>query len=576
MSQLALPPADDVAVRKAGFRSTLTWTVLILAGGLPIVVLGLFAYRITSNSVRDLVQANNQSAAQMAAELVGRELATSISLAKASVAMPEMVSAVQRHDEIAVRSRLRAAVQAFPRLDRAFVLDVSGILWADYPAAPESLGQSFAYRDYFRGLSQAWSPYVSAAFERQAEPRAMVVAVAVPIRGHDQKVLGGIVYQHRLEELTRWVNEISVGGDGYVLVIDHAGNVAAHPKLDLQARRYTDYAGLEPIRSAIAGEAKTLEYFDPLARETMIATFIPVPVVQQYWVVVAQQPADKAYAPIRRLAWDMSAATAILATAALAVVLRLGHVRQQLRNANREHVGEIAERRQTAEALERKQRLLKQLLDTYEGHRKMVAYEIHDAIAQPLAGAMMNCEGALRLLQDGVPDAAEEGFRKTVELLQKNLGETRRLMRDLRPEILDDFGVVAAVDQLVAGYQAQDQATIDWSCDVQFQRLAPPLETALFRIIQEGVTNAVRHSGSDRVRIRLVQHGNRLRLEIRDWGAGFDPSGVGESRFGLAGIRERAGLLGGVAYIDSGPGRGTRITVELPVVEVAADENHIE
>jgi signal transduction histidine kinase len=576
MSQLASPPADDAAVRKGGLRSTLTWSVLIVAGGLPIVLLGLFAYRITSRSVCDLVQANNQSAAQMAAELVSREFATSISLADAAVMMPEMVGSVERRDESAVRSRLRAAVQAFPRLDRAYVLDASGMLWADYPAAPESQRQSFAYRDYFRGLSQDWRPYVSEAFERQAEPRAMVVAVAVPIRGHDQKVLGGVVYQHRLEELTRWVNEISVGGDGYVMVIDHAGNVAAHPKLDLQARRYTEYAGLEPVQAAIRGERSTLEYFDPLARQTMIATFIPVPVARQHWVVVAQQPLDKAYAPIRGLAWDLSAATAILAVVALAVVLRMERVRQQLRWANRELVGEIAERRQTASALERKQRLLKQLLDTYEGHRKMVAYEIHDAIAQPLAGAMMNCEGALQLLQDGAPRAAEEGFRKTVELLQQNLGETRRLMRDLRPEILDDFGVIAAVDQLVAGCETRGQATIDWSYDVQFRRLAPPLEIALFRIIQEGATNALRHSGSDRVQIQLVQRGDQLRLEVRDWGAGFDPVNVGEGRFGLAGIRERAGLLGGTATIDSRAGQGTCITVVLPVVEVAAEESRLE
>jgi signal transduction histidine kinase len=540
---------------------------LVLAGVLPIVSLSLVAYHVTGESVRDLVVANNRSAARMAAELLSREFENSISLGSASAMIPFMSEAVERHDVDVVRGRLQAAVQAFPRLDRAFVIDTRGMRWADYPTASEPVDLDFSDRDYFRGLSRTWKPYVSEVFQRRAEPRLMVVAVAVPIRGRDQKILGGIVYQHRLEEITRWVQEISVGGNGYVFVLDHHANVAAHPKLDLQVRRYTEYGVLEPVRAALAGEETTVEYHDPLAHQSMMATFMPVRVAGQFWAVVAQQPARAAMAPVRRLGWNLAAATGILAMVALAVVLVLGHIRQQLRKANQELVGEIAERRETEEALQRKQALLNQLLDTYEKHRKIVAYEIHDGIAQPLAGAVMNCEASLRLLQEGDAQSAREGFQKTVEMLRDELGETRRLMRDLRPAILDDFGVIAAIDQMVAGGRAEKGAAIEWSHDVQFGRLAPPLETALFRIIQEGLANALRHSRSDRVRIGLVQRGDKIRLEIADWGVGFDPAKVRRRRFGLTGIRERAGLFGGEAIIDSAPGRGTRITVELPVVQ---------
>jgi signal transduction histidine kinase len=571
VEQAAAAPAG-----RDGLRATFTWTLLVLAGLLPIVLLSLYAYRVTSESVHELVVANNRSAAQMAAELVGREFENSISLGNAAATIPAMVEAVEHHDLDAVRMRLRATVQAFPRLERAFVIDTQGILWADYPVAFDSLNRSFAHRDYFRGLSRAWKPYVSEVFQRQAEPKLMVVAVAVPIRGEDRKVLGGIVYQHRLEELTRWVRHVGVGGGGYVFVVDQCGTVAAHPKLDLQSRRYAEYAALAPVEAALHGRESTVEYFDPLAQQTMVATFVPVPVAEQHWVVVAQQPVDRAYASIRRLGADLGAATGILAISTLAVVLGLGRIRQQLRLANRDLVAEIAERKQTEAALKRKERLLKQLLDIYEGQRKIVVFEIHDGIAQPLAGALMHCEASLRLLENGTPDAAREGFHKTVELLQENLGETRRLMRDLRPTILDDFGVITAVDQLIARSREEECQAIDWSHDVQFQRLAPPLETALFRIIQEGLTNALRHSGSDRVRIALVQHGDRLRVEVEDWGAGFDPADVDDSRFGLAGILERASLFAGDASIDSTPGNGTRITVEFPVVEASATQNQQE
>jgi signal transduction histidine kinase len=88
---------------------------------------------------------------------------------------------------------------------------------------------------------------------------------------------------------------------------------------------------------------------------------------------------------------------------------------------------------------------------------------------------------------------------------------------------------------------------------------------SLLRILQEALTNVRRHSGSARVRVELVGEGGRLRAEIRDWGVGFDLASVGPGHFGLQEIRERARLLGGRATIDSAPGRGTRVTVILPI-----------
>ena len=101
---------------------------------------------------------------------------------------------------------------------------------------------------------------------------------------------------------------------------------------------------------------------------------------------------------------------------------------------------------------------------------------------------------------------------------------------------------------------------------VQFDRLEPLLEATVYRIVREAVTNLNRHSQSDRSEIRLTQVGDRLQIEIEDWGIGFDPAGVGKDRFGLQGIRERARLLGGRAVISSAPGKGTRVFVDLPVV----------
>ena len=105
-----------------------------------------------------------------------------------------------------------------------------------------------------------------------------------------------------------------------------------------------------------------------------------------------------------------------------------------------------------------------------------------------------------------------------------------------------------------------------------FERLETVEENAVYRIVQEGVTNACKHSKSKKVRASLLQRGERVRVEIRDWGIGFNPKEVPENRFGLTGIRERARLLGGKCRIQSKPDQGTAIVVELPVIERKTEE----
>jgi signal transduction histidine kinase len=94
--------------------------------------------------------------------------------------------------------------------------------------------------------------------------------------------------------------------------------------------------------------------------------------------------------------------------------------------------------------------------------------------------------------------------------------------------------------------------------------LAAPLEAAIFRITQEALANIRRHSGGTKARLSLLQHGDWVRLIVRDWGCGFEPGRVQEERFGLQGIRQRARLLGTTATIESAPGKGTIVVVDFP------------
>ena len=229
-------------------------------------------------------------------------------------------------------------------------------------------------------------------------------------------------------------------------------------------------------------------------------------------------------------------------------------------------IRDITERTEAEEAVRKEQRRLAQLLDVYEGHRKMATYEIHDGVTQPLVSAVMALDGFSRI-REASPDAPWNDFDTAVGVLREALAETRRFMSGMRPPVLDELGVVSALDHLIREHRVSGAAKIDYSCDVHFQRLAPPLETAVFRIVQEGLTNARRHSQADEIRVEFTEQEDRLRIVVQDAGVGFNPDDVPLDHFGLEGIRQRAAAMGGRAWIESTPGTGTSITVDLPLLE---------
>ena len=229
---------------------------------------------------------------------------------------------------------------------------------------------------------------------------------------------------------------------------------------------------------------------------------------------------------------------------------------------------DITDRKRAEESLRNDRRLLRDMLDLHERDRKLVAYEIHDGLAQQLTGALYKFQ-SIEHLRDRDPNAAREMFEEAVRLLRDAIAETRRLISGLRPPILDESGIVAAVESLISEYRQNGGPTIDFCHPMDFPRIAPPLESAVFRTVQECLTNARRYSQSEKIRVELQKDGDRVCIDVQDWGVGFDPSQVGGGHYGLQGIQERARLFGGVAVVESSRGHGTRVHVELPLLPSA-------
>jgi len=227
---------------------------------------------------------------------------------------------------------------------------------------------------------------------------------------------------------------------------------------------------------------------------------------------------------------------------------------------------DISDRKFSQEALQRERHLLRRLLDLHERERQVMAYEIHDGFAQQLTGTLFQLQGFRQQLTKD-PQAAQKTLEMGLSSLSGAIDETRRLINGLRPPILDEEGIVAAIDYLICEATEQHGLEVEFVRDLKVNRLAPPLETTVFRIVQESLTNVRQHSGSSKAKVSLTGHDDRLRLEVKDWGIGFNPEEVDESHFGLRGIRERARLLGGMAIVETSAGQGTQISVNLPLLE---------
>jgi PAS domain S-box-containing protein len=226
-------------------------------------------------------------------------------------------------------------------------------------------------------------------------------------------------------------------------------------------------------------------------------------------------------------------------------------------------IADITSLRATQEILQRERENLWQMLRSSDQERQMIAYEIHDGLTQQLAGALLQFQ-SYEYQKDLHPARALETFAAGLAALRQAHFEARRLISGVRPPILDEYGIDAALAVLANEKSLTAAARITYQSEVAFDRLPPLLENTIYRIAQEALANACKHSGSQEVRMTLIQEGGIVRLEVCDLGIGFDPETVVEHRFGLQGIRVRTRMLGGQLTIDSVQGRGTSVRVVLP------------
>jgi signal transduction histidine kinase len=254
----------------------------------------------------------------------------------------------------------------------------------------------------------------------------------------------------------------------------------------------------------------------------------------------------------------------------------IGQLSEAFNNMSRRIEIEVAENRSLSDHLyqqsQQRGKLLKHLITAQEDERKRVARELHDDLGQALGALALQTEAVEKLIGSDTERAIHQ-LNVTRDLIKDTTDSMYELILALRPSILDDLGLISALQSQAERSLEGSEIDFELNTDVLTDRLEPELETTLYRIYQEALNNVRRHSGAKKVSINIFMSDGYLESEIRDDGYGFDMSKTDSNAdehygWGLLGIKERVSQWGGELEIITEPGRGTLIRLRFPITEV--------
>ena len=219
------------------------------------------------------------------------------------------------------------------------------------------------------------------------------------------------------------------------------------------------------------------------------------------------------------------------------------------------------------------QQLSARLVEVQENERRSISRELHDEIGQALTGVLVEMANLSTLIRAGGREAVAAKAAEIKHLVENSINVVRNMALLLRPSMLDDLGLAPALQWQAREVSKRTGMAVKVTADELPEVLPEEHKTCIYRIVQEALHNAAQHSGARDIRVTVRQADDRLLLAIEDDGKGFDPRA--EKGMGLLGMEERVSHLGGSFQVESEPGRGTTVRVELPAPAPASQAQEV-
>jgi signal transduction histidine kinase len=499
------------------------------------------------------------------------------------------------------------------------LLDAQGeVLWTEpYLAGP--IGQSLADTDSVRWVIQRGQFFVGAGDARFTRSRSTSLFLVYPVTDGRGIQVGLLLAEVPLETensfsafLRRQAGDYRlelVSDDGNVIASSVPGVGAGQSSVWDSVRRLAGQRVAGVVTRQLPGRDEALVAFAPLSgvswglilerpgeqtlvlpwvggRPLLVSTLVLFLAAGLMWLVTRQ-----IVTPLRRLAataqkfgsGDLDAAIPVTGHDEIGELAEsLDTMRRQLKRSldeigewNRELEQRVKQRTQALELLDQQLReqnkergeLLRKIITTQEEERRRIARELHDEVGQSITSLMIG----FRVLETQDPEQMKKGIADLKRLSAKTLDEVRHLAIELRPSSLDDLGLIPALRQYTREYADKFGISADFQASgFEGRRLRPEIEIALYRIVQEALTNVARHSDARKASVLMGVRNSSIVAIVEDDGKGFDVQGMLASKntarkLGLYGMQERASLIGGQITIESAPGKGTTVFVEVPL-----------
>ncbi|HBY98733.1 MAG: cache domain-containing protein [Ardenticatenaceae bacterium] len=561
------------------------WTILPLAIITVLVsAIGAYAY---GGVVRSLIEERDVELAHVSADRLSENMRNYAAILQAIAAAPEIQSGTATRQRGALASAA-AQTELLTKFDAGvYLLDENGVMVSSEPYRPDLVGRNFAHRDYFDYPKTRPGPFFSDIFPGVIDGRDIII-VSVPIlEGETFKGIIAGAFDVQQQKLGDEIRKLQIGKSGFAYLVDRNGRVIYHPDPQFVG---ADFSGRPAVQRLQRRESGALLGTDENGHWIVIGY---APVETTGWGLVIREPWAEVINPIRGFQWVAGSALLVGLVLAL-VIVSLGtrritdpinalveqttHVAAGQAMAPRAHGGTIREIRLLADAFNEManriaryrtglQRYVAAVTYSQEEERKRIARELHDDTVQSLIALGRRLE----LLEKSIENPMETA-KQLVQLetmLNNTIAEVRQFSRDLRPLLLEDLGLVAALRQMLRELERRENVTTTLVIQGDTINLDPDLEVGLYRIAQEALNNVRKHARATAVEVELHFETDRVRLSVRDNGQGFPMTDTADlarrGAYGLMGIRERAQLFGGQMEVQSSEGEGTLVEIVLPL-----------